>query len=246
MKFRIFILFCFLAQLSAGGSLHAETVEVYGLEAMPFCGIVDGMPVGIAIDILNKSTQYGAPNFKFNMNIPWRRAQARIQKARKKLVAIIPFSRTKPREKKFKWIVELLRTQYHFYTYNRSAPIRTSYDARELKIGVVHGHAIIKVLKRRGFHKLDTGAKTAMINARKLKIGRTDAIADADIINLYVWKKLGYNKNELQQGPAIGEPTHVFLAAGLGFPDEVAIRISTAFQKMKQNGEMRKIINNWL
>ncbi len=53
----------------------AEKVVVYGLNAMPLCGVSDGKPVGITVEILQEATLYGAPEFEFVMDVPWLRVR---------------------------------------------------------------------------------------------------------------------------------------------------------------------------
>ena len=246
MKTCKIVILLFFVQLVFGSNLFAKTVVVYGLKAMPFCTTINGHPSGIAVDILNESTKYGAPNFTFNFELPWKRAQYVVQKPDAGLVAIIPFSRTQPREDNFKWVSELVKTQYRFYSYGRTSPIKSIDEIKDKKIGVVFGHAIISKLKGLGFQKIDDGAKDAAINALKLKRKRFDVIADSDIISLYHWKKLGEDTKKLQPGPVIGDIVRVYIATGLDFPDDVAKSISDAIEKMRNNGKLQEIIDKWL
>ncbi|PTN33913.1 ABC transporter substrate-binding protein [Desulfonatronum sp. SC1] len=245
MKAKIVAVFyaCIINMMTLS-NVFAGEVLVYGLNAMPFCGVVDGKPVGIAVEILNEATNYGAPVFVFDMNVPWTRAQMQLQQPGNEMHAIIPFSRTTQREENFKWIGELIRTQYHIYSYGRPEPIKTMEEAQQLAVGVVRAHAIIPILERAGITNLDM-AHDAEINALKLQAGRFDTIADSDFIALYNWKKIGQDTRELLVGPAIGEYTRVYIAASLNFPDEIAKRIADALEKMHSDGKMQEIINRW-
>ncbi|RDH45215.1 substrate-binding periplasmic protein [Zooshikella ganghwensis] len=234
-----------LAQLSVSKHLFATTVSVYGLEAMPYCGVIDGKPVGIAVDILNEATKYGAPNFKFSFDVPWPRAILRVQQSKNELVAIIPFTRSPIREDKFKWIAEIMPTEYRFYTYNRASPIQSIDEIKNETIGVVHGHAIISMLEKLEL-KLDSGAKTAKTNALKMINKRYNIIADSDVIVLYSWKEIGQSTSDLQQGPSIGAIKRVYIATGLHFPDNVAESIFDAVDTMRNNDQVQKIYDKWL
>lgn len=246
MKKVIFAILISMAQLLFGTNIFAKTVTVYGLEAMPFCGTVDKQVTGIAIEILNEATKYGAPSFVFDLNIPWKRAQYNLEKATANdLVAIIPFSRTEARERNFKWVAELIKTQYRFYSYGRISPIKSIDEIKDKRVGVVFGHAIISVLEKLGLQKIDSGAENADKNITKLIHNRFDTIADSDIICLYTWKKFGKDKNDLQVGPAIGDPTSVCIATGLNFPDDTAKNISDAIDLMRKNGSLQKIFDKW-
>lgn len=235
----------FVMPLTHTTCLFAAEVVVYGLEAMPYCGVINGNPVGIAIDVLTEASNYGAPKFVFRFDLPWLRAQERVQRPGEELAAIIPFSRTPQRENSYRWVAELVPTQYRLYSIDRPTPIKTIDEAKDLRIGVVRGHAIIPMLKRLGMNKLDDGAANAAKNATKLAMKRSAVMADSDLICLYNWKRIGQSTKDLQVGPAIGDVIHVYLATGLQFPDDVARSISDAINKMQRNGRLQKIIQKW-
>ncbi len=225
--------------------LTATEVVVYGLEAMPYCGLANGNPVGIAIDMLTEASNYGAPKFVYRFDLPWLRAQEHVQYPGNELAAIIPFSRTPQRQDQYKWVAELFPTQSRLYSFGRPAPLKSIDEAKNLSIGVVRGHAIIPILIKLGLNNLDDGAANAEINATKLSMNRINVMADSDLICIYSWGKVGKKTQELQVGPAIGDVTHVFIATGLGFPDDVARSISNAIDKMRRNGKVEEIINKW-
>lgn len=169
---------------------RAEPVEVYALEAMPYCGSEQGRPVGLAVEILQAASRHGAPEFRFHFEVPWRRAQELIQRPGNELSAIIPFSRTAPREGQYRWVAELFLTQSRFYSYQRPVPLASMEEAKSEKIGVVRGHALIEVLQNAGIRQLDLGATDAGNNVRKLFHRRFDTIADSDLIVRYHWRKM--------------------------------------------------------
>ncbi|SHO58999.1 substrate-binding periplasmic protein [Vibrio quintilis] len=245
MNIKISMMMLLFSQLLFSSHLWAATVTVYSLEAMPYCGLINGHPSGIAIDILNEATKYGAPAFQFRFDIPWMRATQRVQYAKDELVAIIPFTRSAVREHQFKWVAEIMATEYRFYSYHRTVPVQSVGEIKHKTVGVVHGHAIIPMLANLGL-RLDTGAKTAQKNILKMISKRFDVIADSDVIVMYNWKQAGLKMEELQVGPAIGQIKRVYIATGLDFPDDVAAKISEAVAIMKQNGELQKIYDRWL
>ena len=86
-----------LGMLIVASPVNAATIEVYALEAMPYCGIEQGQPTGLAVEILQAASRYGAPDFRFRFDVSWLRAQEMVQRPGNELSAIIPFSRTAPR-----------------------------------------------------------------------------------------------------------------------------------------------------
>ncbi|MCW7753639.1 transporter substrate-binding domain-containing protein [Desulfobotulus sp. H1] len=243
MKTTVVMVFLLSQWMLISGSF-AQTVVVYGLDAMPLCGVVDGEPVGITVEILKEATAYGAPDFIFRMDVPWVRAQMLVQQPGSEVNAIIPFSRSRQREDTFKWVGELVQTQFRFYSYERKNPINSIDEARELNIGVVRGHAIIPLLQQQGIVRLDE-TRNAEINAQKLLYKRLDAMADSDFIALHNWRQIGQNTQNLQEGIAIGDITRVYIAAGLHFPYDTAKNIADALGRMKQDGKMEEILSRW-
>jgi polar amino acid transport system substrate-binding protein len=224
---------------------RAEVVEVYALEAMPYCGSDQGRPSGLAVEILQAASRHGAPEFRFHFDVPWRRAQELIQRPGHELSAIIPFSRTAPRESQYRWLAELFLTQSRFYSYLRPAPLTSMEEAKSVKVGVVRGHALMEVLQNAGIRQLDSGATDAGNNVRKLFYQRFDTIADSDLIVRYHWKNSGYPADALQEGATIGPPTGVYLAAGLNFPEQTAQRIQQAMERLQASGELKQIQARW-
>ena len=224
---------------------RAETIEVYALEAMPYCGTVRGRPTGLAVEILQAASRHGAPAFHFRFDVPWRRAQEMIQRPGNELSAIIPFSRTAPRESHHRWLAELFLTQSRFYSYLRPAPIASMEEAKSVMIGLVRGHALIHVLQNAGIMHLDPGASDAGGNVRKLYHKRFDTIADSDLIVRYHWHQMGYPADSLLEGATIGPPTGVYLAAGLNFPEQTAQRIQQAMSRLQASGELEEILARW-
>lgn len=246
MKIRIAsALYAFVIQLIMISYIHAEDVTVYGLNAMPLCGVVEGKPTGVAVEILNEATNYGAPKFIFEMDVPWARAQWQLQKTDGSLHAIIPFSRTPQREQNFKWLGELIKTQYHFYSFGRQDAVNSFEEAKKNFIGVVSGHAIIPILEQAGISRLDK-ALDAEQNARKLFAKRFDTIAESDFIAKYNWQKIGRKSSEMLEGMPVGDITRVYIAAPLHFPDETAKRIENALEKMRKDGKMQQIMSKWI
>lgn len=234
-----------LGMLILSPQAKAETVEVYALQAMPYCGTILGRPTGLAIEILQAASRYGAPDFHFRFDVPWRRAQEMIQLQGNELSGIIPFSRTPQRETSYRWLARLFLTQSHFYSYQLPHPIASLDEARKVEIGVVRGHALISELQAAGFSLLDTGAANAGSNVRKLYYKRVVSIADSDLIVRYYWKTMGYPDDALQEGAAIGPSTGVYLAAGLHFPNDTEQRIHKAFVRLQSSGELARILARW-
>jgi len=244
MIYAKFILLSLIFIFISFSETYGETVTVYALEAMPYCGIVDGEHQGIAIDILNEATTYGAPKFIFRFDIPWKRAQEMIQDQSKDISAIIPFSYSEQRKNQFKWI-SLLCTR-HFKIYSLSENIQTLDDAKEHSIGIVRGHVLINIMKDLGFKKIYSGAENAKKNIKMLHIGRVDGIADSDLIVIYNWNQINEDDSIIYEGPEIGDANYIYIASSLDFPQDVADKIDRALEIMRDSGRIDAIIQKWI
>jgi ABC-type amino acid transport substrate-binding protein len=101
------------------------------------------------------------------------------------------------------------------------------------------------MLEKLGFSKLDQGSINVEGNLTKLIQKRFDSIVDAKVVYLYSWKKMGQKTKDLQEGPMIGEQSHIYVAGDLSFPDDIAKSISDAVAKMKKSGKLQEILDKW-
>lgn len=232
------------ALLVCGQASCATEVLVLGNESMPWNGIVDGKDSGIMVDILNEATKNGAPKFKFRLGMPWARAQIEVLKPSAELVAIIPLTRNPEREGRFKWIAELVPNEVRIVSYGRPAPIKSLDEAKHLSVGLILGHAAIPLLKQSGFTHIDH-AKNAESNERQLFAKRIDALVDSRLVYRYLWKKIGQDTKDLQEGPVVGEVAGIYIAGQPNFPDDVAKSIAAAMEKMRRSGKLKEILNKW-
>lgn len=241
-KILLFLLIFF--KLSPVTSAYGTKITVYALDAMPYCGIVNGEIQGIAIDVLNEATKIGAPEFTFRFDIPWQRAQLMINDQNNNLSAIIPFSYSEQRKDNYTWIS--LLCSRHFKIYSLTKKIDTLNEAKDYSIGIVRGHVLIKVMQDLRFSKIYHGAENAKVNLKMLELGRVDAVADSDLIVLYNWSKINNKKLKLYEGPEIGNANYIYIASGLNFPSDVAKQIDDALKIMRDNGKIEEIIQKWI
>ena len=225
----------------------ASEIVVYRNESMPWCGTINGKNDGITVDILNEITKHGGPKFKF-ITLPWARAQYKVKQ--NKCTSIIPLTRTKAREKHYKWIVKLVPNQIRFTITNKpkmqvKRPSSLTLSAfKPLKIGVIRGSAIIPNLIELGFNNIEE-VNTAEMNAKKLSYGRIDAMVESEMVDIYLWNRIGQKKEDLIAGPAIGEVKYIYLGAALNFPQDIIEKVRIAMDKIRKNGILDKIYRKW-
>lgn len=236
------------SQASAGSGLlsdlKAGEVLVLGNESMPFCGRVGGADAGIAVDILQAITAAGGPTFRFQLGLPWKRAQLLVQELSGHPVAIIPLTRTPTREKTYRWITPLIPHAIHLHTYRRDPPLTSVEQAKELQLGVIRGSAILPELDRLGFtgvHEI-ANAETC---ARMLAAGRFDVLVESEWVDTYIWRSIGQDPEDLQRGPQVGPSHQIYLAAGIAFPPALADQIQEAMAHVRESGQLDEIYASW-
>ncbi|MBU2704764.1 transporter substrate-binding domain-containing protein [Zooshikella marina] len=241
----------FLLKLVLTGSISCATeVTVVGNESMPFNGLIfdetsettQYKNSGMAFEILEEATKHGAPKFNYKLGLPWKRAQHLIHKANNKPIAIIPFTRTKEREQHYTWIAMLFTYQTRISLYKASKKV-TLDQLFDKPIGIIAASAHIPLLKQLGFKDI-VYVKNAFTNSRLLRFNRIDAIAESQYVDIYNWKKSGYNTGDLSFIP-IGETKQIYIAANLNFPTELSSKISSAIDKIRSNGSLNNILKKW-
>ena len=231
------LLLCLVATVARGSE-----VKVMGAESMPFCGAVDGKPAGMAVDILNAATREGGPVFSFDFATPWPRAQTQVHEQTN--LAIIPFTRTAEREPNYKWIAELFPSRFHLVTVGRSSSLKSVEEAKDMEVGVLNGSAVISTMTKLGFTKIQAVANDD-INVRKIGAGRLGAWVVSQYVGKYLSTKVGQDPEQLQYGAEVGDEVHVFIAADNAFPESDAQSIKNAVQRVRDSGELSRILQKY-
>lgn len=227
--------------------IRAFEMEVYRNESMPWCGTVNNEHSGITIDILKALTKFGGPKFKFS-TLPWARAQRMVLNNSK--AGIIPLTRTKAREKQYTWLINLVENKGRM-TYAKSPtnkvilPNPLSYNnIKSRRIGIIRSSAFIPTLKQDGFKNIfETHDAEALV--KMLAEGRIDVMVESSMVDTYMWKKNGYATGTLLAGPNVGGVKHIYLGAAPDFPSDKKEIIRTAFNKLRQSGELERILQKW-
>ena len=240
MKLAYLLAFAVLAM--AASVAQASEIKVLGNESMPFCGMVDGKPAGMAVEILSAATREGAPGFSYDFSAPWSRSQAQVHE--QTTLAIIPFTRTPEREKQYRWIAELFPYQSRLVTVGRASPLTSIEEAKDLEVGVLNGSSAIPVLTQLGFTRLQTVANDDL-NVRKFAAGRLGAWAVSQYVDAYLYAKAGKDPSQLQYGPGLGSEFHIYIAADPAFADVDAQSISDAVARIRASGELDRILQKY-
>jgi hypothetical protein len=87
---------------------------------------------------------------------------------------------------------------------------------------------------------------TEEVNAKRLHIGASQAWLVADLVAPYAYQRAGYDRAELHLSKFdVGERWSVELAASLDFPEADAARLSAGLDRLRQSGEIDRIVQRY-
>jgi len=222
-------------------TLQAEEVLILGNESMPFNGVVNGKNAGMTYDILVEAMKYGAPKFKFEFGLPWKRAQKMVLNAGDKPIALVPFTRTPQREPNYTWISKLFMCPVRLSTYK--SPAVTIEQAKNMTVGMLSDSANVTFFQSMGITRFDF-AGSAIQNAKKLAAGRFKVLGEGKYVDVYAWRQAGLDVKDLNF-TEIDIPRYVYIAGNLTFPPELSKQISDAIEAMRNNGSLQAVLEKW-
>jgi polar amino acid transport system substrate-binding protein len=175
---------------------------------------------------------------------PWGRAQMIAKQPENSHYMIFSLTRTPDREEQYRWILNLLHNETAFITLPGKEQINSVAEAREknLRVGVNQETPWHKFLLQENYEKIDL-VTSEEANAKKLMARRIDAWYVPIDRGFYYLKKLG-----LQEKPVAGKPLQTgdsYLAANLKFTADIAAKLQTAFEAVKQEKVYEKLYNKY-
>ncbi|MCW7541711.1 transporter substrate-binding domain-containing protein [Aquabacterium sp. A7-Y] len=234
-----FLLVVLLA-MQAGLGAQAQTVQAV-TEATSYSYLRDGKVSGPATEVVEATLQRAGLDYRLNL-YPWARAydQARNQPN----VLIYMIARTPERELGFKWVGEFMKMQYHLYKLKERKDVVVSslQDARSYSVGVVRDDLRHQYLKSRGFAKVVVSAHN-IDNFRKLVSRQIQLIPLPENDALSLCQEAGVNCADLERVLTLDELTaSLYMAYGMSTPDQVVERTRAAFQKLKVEGWVGRVM----
>lgn len=181
---------------------------------------------------------------------PWARA---IQMAESQAnVLIYSIGRLRDREKRFKWIgpMYLFTESLYKLSSRRDITLEVLEDAKRYKVGVVHGYAVHELLKGKGFEdglNLEPIASQEQ-NIRKLFANRIDLLVGSKVD--VTWRinrdpTLG-SLNDFEEALVLKDSfTELYMAFGLKTDDEIVHRVRGAFEQIRAEGVIEKILKKY-
>ncbi|WP_046112864.1 substrate-binding periplasmic protein [Aquincola tertiaricarbonis] len=229
------------ALLAAPAVAAAQTIQVV-TEATPWTYLEGGRVAGPATEIVTTALQRaGLTDTSINL-YPWARAYDLALKEPHTLIFLI--ARTPAREAQFKWVGEFMKIDYHFYRLKTQADVVVGRldDARRYTVGVTRDDLRHQYLQQRGFSKLVVSAHN-MDNFRKLIAGQVQLMPMPEDDALALCREARFDCAGLEKVHTLADmSTGIHAAYSLATPDAVVDRTRQAFDKLRADGTVRRLM----
>ena len=185
--------------------------------------------------------------------VSWSRGYSLTTKEGNKNYLLFSISRTKAREKLFKWVGPVLEsTQTLFALKSSNIKISNVEEAKKYRVGAVIKDVGEQILKQKGFKQIDS-VYDGEQNVKKLIRGRVDLIVGGkDQIPQTISSALEKIKEQkLQRKPEDFVPVFdvhtakVYIAFSVATSDEIVNKWQKAFDEIKKEGLLKKILKKY-
>jgi polar amino acid transport system substrate-binding protein len=226
----------------ACSTVPAQSIKAV-TEASSYTFLKDGKVSGPATQIVETTLQAaGLKDHSFAL-YPWARAYDMALQQPNVLIYLI--ARTPAREAQFKWAGEFMRIEYHLYKLRKQTEIvvHSLQDAKRYSIGVMRDDVRHQYLQAQGFSKLVLSAQNED-NFRKLIHGQVQLVPlpESDAQRLCEEAHVDcatLEKVHTLDALAVG----VYMAYSKATPDDLVARTRTAFDKLKADGSVSRLMN---
>ena len=211
-------------------------------ESTPYTYMVGARVAGPATEVVEKTLQSaGLTDFQVKI-YPWARAYDMALKEPGVLIFLI--ARTPGRETQFKWAGEIMKIQYHLYRLRErtDVAVKTLADAQKYNIGVMRDDVRHQYLQSKGFTRLVVSAQ-AIDNFNKLIGRQVDLIPLVEDDTTIFCAQAQFDCNALERVLTLDEAsTGLYMAYSNTTADDTVQKTRAAFDKLKADGTVRKIM----
>jgi len=248
MKALLLTLICALAATS----LYAQSVNdlVFITEEYPpFNFSVEGKEQGIATDMLLEILKrVGARQTREDIgSFPW--ARGYNVALHTKNVLLYSTTRTAAREKQFKWVGPIIRSEIVLYARmdrHLSLDNIDEIDRQQLRVGTVLNDVGEQILLELGVERNRISRYNKGIHlAEMLQKGRIDLLAYGKLATLWNFKSLGYQPKDYEVVYSL-KPADYYYALNIKTDDRVVSELQTALDQLKASGTLDRIVKSYL
>jgi len=211
-------------------------------EESSYTYVRDGKVAGPATEIVEAALKRAGLSDHRIALYPWARAYDMALQEPNTLIYLI--ARTPAREAQFKWAGEFLRIEYHLYKLRsrKDVVVRNLGDAKAYTVGVMRDDVRQQYLQSRGFDKLVVSARNSD-SLRMLVDGRVQLLPLPDTDMLRFCREANIDPASLEKVLTLNEmTTGIYMAYSRGTPDETVARTRAAFDQLKSEGTVARLM----
>lgn len=223
---------------------QAQTLHVV-TEATPYTYLVDGKVAGSATQVVELSLKRAGLNDYDVSLYPWARSYDMALKEPNVLIYLI--ARTAAREDQFHWVGEIMKIQYHLYQLKRqdkAARVSNLESLKQHTIGVMRDDVRYQYLRAKGFTRLVVSAQS-VDNFKKLLNGQVDLVPLTLDDASSLCKETQFDCAGLERVLTLDEAsTGLYMAYSRSTPVALVQRTKLAFDKLKAEGQLKRILEH--
>lgn len=235
---RIFLYFLFVLNLYSNDKINLIT-ETW----VPYQILTGNNLSGISVDIV-KEIQKRVGNTNKIKVYPWSRGYEIT--LNKKNYALFLTTKTKKREKLFKWVGPIANVDIVFFkNKKRNISIKTIEDAKNVNSIVVAKQSYqYQILKKMGFDNLDVN-EFADFSLTKLLNNKSDLYPTDYSTMLYKIKQENINDIEFVNLPKPIHKSKLYIAFNIETNDKIVNNWQIALDNIKRDGVYKKILDSY-
>jgi len=230
-----------LSSVLAASAAQAQTIRAV-TETTPYTFLKGDRVEGPATEVVEKTLQAaGLTDYQVKL-YPWARAYDMALKEPGVLIYLI--ARTAAREQQFKWAGEIMKIQYHLYRLRDRSDIsvKTLADAKNYTIGVMRDDVRQQYLQSRGFQRLAVSAQW-IDNFNKLIKRQVDLVPLTQDDASSLCAEAHFDCAGLERVLTLDEAsTGLYMAYSASTADSTVQKTRSAFDKLKADGTVRRIM----
>jgi len=230
-----------LSSVLAASAVQAQTIRAV-TETTPYTFLKGDRVEGPATEVVERTLQAaGLTDYQVKL-YPWARAYDMALKEPGVLIYLI--ARTAAREQQFKWAGEIMKIQYHLYRLRDRSDIsvKTLADAKNYTIGVMRDDVRQQYLQSRGFQRLAVSAQW-IDNFNKLIKRQVDLVPLTQDDASSLCAEAHFDCAGLERVLTLDEAsTGLYMAYSASTADSTVQKTRSAFDKLKADGTVRRIM----
>ncbi|WP_432737468.1 substrate-binding periplasmic protein [Maridesulfovibrio sp. FT414] len=241
------LIFVLSVLLCAQLAFSAEKVTVYGENAyVPYAFLDGNTPDGIYVRILQKAfSKMDGYDVTIEL-VPWKRALNLVETGRG-FACFAPYYRPKQRPWIEPWSEPIIKEGFAAYCRKEAlASPRPNWpaDYKDLEIGIISGYAVPNKEELK-IQESDTNE----VNLKKILTGRIDCFVNDDASVRYSMKQMKIPEGQVLKGTQVSNENGYLgfsKASTEPYKDDFVKKFNAVITEMKSNGEIDKIVSDYL